>query len=146
MINGEHHCASTAARQEPASDDHSTPATCQWLSSTTKYTASCVYDALRRIPNPTHFLFSAPGRVITLLALAGRGSGCGPYSGPAIPYLSPPTDEAAWMAELNNQYDLHSHDTETTKKSSRHPQDSEDILSRQKREPRGRGGGRGGSW
>ena len=156
MINGNHHSALTAAPVERASDGHSTPSTSQWL----KYTASSACNALRQIPNPTHFLFSAPGRAFTLLALAGRGLSCpnstvmdsavdpgpGPFSGAGISLLPPPTDEPAWMAELNNQYDLHSHDAETTKKSSRHPQDSEDILSRQKREPRGRGGGRGGSW
>ena len=136
MINGNHHSALTAAPVERASDGHSTPSTSQWL----KYTASSACNALRQIPNPTHFLFSAPGRAITLLALAGRGLSCptstvmdsavdpgpGPFSGAGISLLPPPTEPAA---ELNDQHN---------------PQDDSDIISREKRSPRGGRGGRGG--
>ena len=164
MINGEHHSALPSTGLAPAADNHSTSAACHWLSNTTKYTTNYVYNTLRHIPNPTHFLFSAPGQVITLLALASRGisganaspdtsamvtassidPGPGPFSA-ALPDLPPPS-EPAWMAELNDQHDPDSYDKESDQESSRHPRDNGIVISRQKREPRGgsTGGGRGG--
>ena len=164
MINGERHSALPSTGLTPAADNHSTSAACHWLSHTTKYTASYVYNALRHIPNPAHFLFSAPGQVITLLTLASRGIsganaspdtsamatasaiGSGSFSA-ALPDLPPPS-EPAWMAALNDLHDLDSFDMHSDQESSGHPQDNGIIISRQKREPRGGGGiggGRGGS-
>ena len=164
MINGEHPSALPATGLAPAADNPATSAAHHWLSNTSKYTTSCIYNALRHIPNPAHLLFSAPGQVITLLALASRGiSGANAYPNPlamataptiapnpgllsaALPDLPPPSDPP-WMAELNDQHDPDSLDTRSDQESSRHPQDDGIIISRQKREPRGGsiGGGRGG--
>ena len=160
MINGEHHSALPTTGLAPAADNHSTSDACHWLSHTTNY----VYNALRHIPNPAHLLFSAPGQVITLLALASRGiSGANaspdtsamasasaidpdPFSA-ALPDLPPPS-EPAWMAALDDLHDLDSFDTHNDQESSGHDSNPDGkIVSRQKREPRGGsiGGGRGGS-
>lgn len=136
MNNSIQHSARIAAPVEQASETLSTPSTSQWM----KFSASSVRETLRQIPNPTYFLTSAPGRVLTLLALAGRGLSCdtvadvkalsnvqttGYHSGAAIP---PPQAESAWAAELDDQHN---------------PQD-DDIISRKKRSPRGGRGGGGG--
>ena len=160
MINSEHHSALPTTGLAPATDNHSTSDACHWLSHTTNY----VYNALRHIPNPAHFLFSAPGQVITLLALASRGiSGANaspdtsamasasaidpdPFSA-ALPDLPPPS-EPAWMAALDDLHDLDSFDTHSEESSGHDGNHDGNIVSRQKREPRGGsvgGGGRGGS-
>ena len=104
MINGEHRCASTSPSPEPASDDHSTPTTCQWLSRTTKYTVNRVNDSLRNIPNPVDFLLAVPELI---LELSGRNFSCATSSEtrtwtPAAesgPFLVSP--EPARITELN---------------------------------------------
>ena len=138
MNNSIQHSARIAAPVEQASDSASTPSTGQWL----KFSANSVRETLRQIPNPAYLLTSAPGRVLTLLALAGRGLSydtgadvrvldnnvrtTGYDSGAAI---HPLEAEYAWAAELDDQHN---------------PQD-DDIISREKRSPRGgRGGGGGG--
>lgn len=135
MNNSIQHSARIAAPVEQASDSDSTPSTSQWM----KFSAGSVRETLRQIPNPAYYLTSAPGRVLTLLALAGRGLSCdtvadvtavnsnvrttGYDSGAAI---HPLEAESAWAAELDDQHN---------------PQD-DDIISREKRSPRGgRGGG-----
>ena len=134
MNNSIQHSARIAAPVEQASDSDSTPSTSQWM----KFSAGSVRETLRQIPNPAYFLTSAPGRAFTLLALAGRGLACdteadvralgnvrttGYHSGAAI---HPLEAESAWAAELDDQHN---------------PQD-DDIISREKRSPRGgRGGG-----
>lgn len=108
------------------------PARGGWLSSTT----SSVASVLRHIPNPAHLILSAPGRALTILALASRGITSAPVPFPynttmttvaapvpiALPDIPHPP-EPAWMAELSNQ-------------------PSDVLHSREKRSPRG--GGRGG--
>ena len=158
MINSEQPSASPTTGLAPAANNHSTSDACHWLSHTT----NCVYNALRHIPNPAHLLFSAPGQAITLLALASRGiSGADAYPdtsamasaidpepfSAALPDLPPPS-EPAWMAALNDLHDLDSFDPHSDQESSGHDGNNDgNIVSRQKREPRGGsvGGGRGGS-
>ena len=109
------------------------PARGGWLSSTT----SSIASVLRHIPNPAHLILSAPGRALTILALASRGVTSAPVPFPnnttmttaaapvsiAPPHIPHPP-EPAWMVELNDQ--------------------SSDVVHfRKKRSPRGgRGGGR----
>lgn len=124
MNNSIQHSARIAAPVEQASDSDSTPSTSQWM----KFSAGSVRETLRQIPNPAYYLTSAPGRVLTLLALAGRGLSCdtvadvtavnsnvrttGYDSGAAI---HPLEAESAWAAELDDQHN---------------PQD-DDIISRE---------------
>lgn len=140
MNNSIQHSARISAPVERASDSSSASSTSRWLN----FSASSVRDILRQIPNPAYYLTSAPGRVLTLLALPGRGLSLDTVADDTVADvraldanvrttgyhadadIHPLEAEYAWAAKLDDQYN---------------PQDN-DIISREKRSPRGgRGGG-----
>ncbi len=103
-----------------------------WVAGSARSAASVICKL--SIPNPAHYLFSAPGKTFTLLALFARG-----VAGATVPNTyndswrqpqsialpdMPQPPEPAWMTALDQ---------------------SQDEVSREKRSPRGRGGSaRGG--
>ena len=67
MIDGNYSHPTHRALASCAGD--SAPPRARWFSNATNSIAS----VLRHIPNPSHLILSAPGRALTILALASRG-------------------------------------------------------------------------
>lgn len=97
--------------------------TLRWLTSKAARNIDCICDVARKIPNPAYFITSSPGRIFTLLTLAGKcmtDVSASPYTPssenptpasvtqqtssftiPSTPPYVPPRPLPGWMVELN---------------------------------------------